>query len=291
MQAEKAFERALRRAVLPAAVALCCAAPAAAQQEAAVLAKGSGPYFESYLAFQKALGRPVTPFDLSKGKPRFPGELKAVAAFGAKAAEAKFPGGVTVVYALAPGYFPEKPSNRLVRISSLPEPGKAMAVYLQLQPGLKKLTVFHMKGLPRTYPRKLEAAGKAAGVEISEVQISSAAEFPNILRGLAGKTDALWLFPDPELINKTSLDVLAEFACANKIPFYAPSSGLTAFGATAAFAPSFAETGVAAARALQAVLDGKDVPAMVFAEASLTVNHKAAADCGIALGPAGGAKP
>ena len=229
----------------------------------------------------------MTPFDLSRGKPRLPGDLRAVAAFGSRAADLKYPEDVTVVYALAPGFFPDKP-GRLIRVSSLPEPGKALAAYKQLQPGLKRLTVFRLRNLSKIYPEKLAAAGKAAGVEVSEVALSSSTEFPEALRALSGKTDALWLFPDPNLISKTSLDVLAEFACANKIPFYAPSAGLVALGATAAYAPGFAETGAAAARALQAALDGREQPSMVFAEASLTVNRKAAAACGLSLGMTGG---
>lgn len=286
MKAGKAFTHALSCGLL-AAAALACPAPAAAQREAAVLAKGSGPYFESYLAFQKALGRPVTPFDLSKGKPHFHGALKVVATFGSRAAEMKYPEGVTVIYALAPGFFPDKPGRR-IRVSSLPEPGRALAAYKQLQPGLKRLTVFHLKGQDKNYTDRLAAAGEAAGVEVSEVLLSSSTEFPEALRALHGKTDALWLFPDPALISKTSLDVLAEFACANRIPFYAPSAGLVALGATAAYAPSFAETGAAAARALQAVLDGREPPDMVFAEASLTVNRKTAAACGLSLALTGG---
>ena len=62
----------LRRAVLPLLLALCCAGPGAcrAEEAAALLAKGSGLYFETFLAFQKALGRPLPAFDLSAEKPR-----------------------------------------------------------------------------------------------------------------------------------------------------------------------------------------------------------------------------
>jgi hypothetical protein len=283
MKAGAELKRGLWFALLAAAALLCPAAPAAAQQEAAVLAKGSGPYFESYLAFQRELGRPVTPFDLSKGKPRFSGDLRAVAAFGI----VKFRGfgseGVTVVWALAPGYFPHTAFPRAVRVSSLPEPGKALAAFRQLQPGLKRLAVLRHLHQPNNYIEQLNAAGRAAGVEIIDAPISLPGEFPKKLRGLLGKADALWLFPAPDLINKTSLAVLAEFSCANKVPFYAPSAGLVTFGATAAYAPGFSETGAAAAKALQAVLDGKEVPAMVFAEAALTVNARTAAGCGLSL--------
>lgn len=287
MTAITASKRVRLSGILAAAL-LACAAPATAQKEAAVLAKGSGPYFETYLAFQRALGRPVTPYDLSKGKPRFGGDLKAVVAFGAKAAALKYPDDVAVIFALAPGYFPEKAGGHIIRISSLPEPAKAVAAYLKLQPGLKKLAVFYSKASPDIYISGLIRQGKAAGVQISGIPLSSPSEFPEILRSLPGDVDALWLLPDPVLINKVSLAVLSEFSCAKKIAFYVPSAGLVPLGATASFAPDFTKTGAAAARALGAVLKGEVLPALIFPEASLTVNTQAAEKCGLPLRLPGG---
>jgi len=216
------LKRFLTAGILAAAGLLACAAPAAAQKEAAVLSKGSGPYFETYLEFQKALGRPVTPFDLAKGNPRFAGDLEAVVAFGSKAAALKYPKGTTLIYTLAPGYFPDKDGGRAVRICPLPDPEKAVAAYLNLQPGLKRLAVFYSKASQGAYIKRISPPAKTAGVEIIGIPLSSPSEFPEKLRSMSGDVDALWLLPDPALITRTSLDVLAQFACARKIPFYAP---------------------------------------------------------------------
>ncbi len=268
------------------AVLLACQAlPARAQLAGAVLAKGSGLYFDTYLAFQKAYGRPVVPFDLSENRdPKLPGSLRVVAAFGTRAAALEYPKGVTVIYALAPTYTPDLPGPDFIRISPLPEPGSAVATYLRLQPGLKRLAVFYSPGNFDFYLDNLGAAAKAAGIEVLRVQLSSPTDFPSVLRSLLGRIDAFWLLPDPALIDMTSLNVLGEFSCSNKIPFYAPSCGLTNYGAAAAFAPGYRQTGAAVASALKTVLAGGKLPGLIFpAEAVLTINADAIRKCGLPL--------
>ncbi|MDD5208079.1 MAG: hypothetical protein PHV36_01705 [Elusimicrobiales bacterium] len=274
-----------RRAALPLLVlALLFCAPACgrAQEAAAVLSKGSGLYFETFLAFQKSLGRPIASFDLSKEKPKFAPDLKAVAAFGSMAAAFDYPGQAKVIYLLAPGYAPKRAGGRFTGISALPEPGQAVAAYKGLQPALKRLAVFFKTPSGGTYPAELAAAAKPLGVQILPIGLDGPLEFPGKLRDLGGKADAFWLLPEPALINKTSLQVLAEFACSNKIPFYAPSGGLSELGAAASFAPTFTEAGIAAAAALDAALAGKPLPETIYVPHSeLTINRTFSAKCGL----------
>ncbi len=282
-----------RRAALPLLVlALLFSAPSrgTAQEAAAVLSKGSGLYFETFLAFQKSLGRPIASFDLSKEKPKLGDELKAAVAFGSMAAAFEYPGKAKVIYLLAPGYEPKNTAGRFAGISALPDPAQAVAAYKLFQPGLRRLAVFFKKGSADAYLSQLSGAGKALGMEIFPVGLGGPLEFPGKLRGLQGKLDAFWLLPEPALINKTSLQVLAEFSCSNKIPFYAPSGGLTELGAAASFAPTYEEAGKAAAAALEAALAGKPLPGTIYvARSELTVNRTFSAKCG--LQPAeGGAK-
>lgn len=274
----------LRRAALPLLLALCGTCPAAcgAQEAAAVLAKGSGLYFETFLAFQKALGRPLTTFDLSVEKPHLPRGLKAVVAFGSKAAAYDYLSSTKVIYLLAPGYTPAGAGGRFTGISALPEPAQAVEAYLKLQPGLKRLAVFASKSSRNSYLSDLAAAAKPRGVEIVPVALGGPGEFPDKLRALAGRIDAFWLLPEPDLINKTSLMVLAEFSCSNKLPFYAPSGGLTELGAAASFAPDFSEAGAAAAGALTKVLSGQALPVTIYVDRSeLTVNGTFVKKCAL----------
>ena len=273
------------RAVLPLLLlALSVLAPAAgyAQEAAAVLSKGSGLYFETYLAFQKTLGRPVTAFDLSEKKPNLPQDLRAVVAFGSRAADFEYPSGVKVIYLLAPGYAARSSGGRFSAVSALPEPAQALETYKKLQPGLKRLAVFLAKPSRSAYIGELAAAARPLGVEIIPVGLGGPGEFPDKLRALAGKIDAFWLLPEPALINKTSLMILAEFSCSNKLPFFAPSGGLSEFGAAAAFAPDFSEEGSAAAAALEQALSGHALPETIYvARSELTLNEPFIKKCGL----------
>lgn len=275
----------------PLLAALCLLSPAAgrAQEAAAILSKGSGLYFETFLAFQKALGRPITSFDLSKDKPRLPPGLKAAVTFGATAAASEYPPKARIISLLAPGYRPKNEGGRFTKVSTLPEPAQAIAAYRELQPGLKRLAVLFNKNSPGNYASFLAEAARPLGVEILPVGLAGPLEFPDKLRGLEGKADAFWLLPEPTLINKTSLMVLAEFSCSNKIPFYAPSGGLSELGAAASFAPTFAEAAATAAAALEKALAGKPLPETIYvARSELTLNADFVAKCGLPVKPPAG---
>lgn len=274
-----------RRAALPLLLAaLCVLSPAAgpAQEAAAVLSKGSGLYFDTYLAFQKALGRPVSAFDLSKEKPRLGRDLKAAVAFGSLAAALEYPPKTRVIYLLAPGYRPKNAGGRFTKISALPEPAQALAAYRVLQPALRRLAVFFSRSAAGAYPAELTAAARPLGIEIIQIPLLGPLEFPDKLRDLAGKADAFWLLPDAVLINRTALMVLAEFSCSSKMPYYAPSGGLSELGAAAAFAPSFTETATLAASALESALAGKQLPEKLYVPRSeMTINEAFISKCGL----------
>ncbi|KAF0124523.1 MAG: ABC transporter substrate-binding protein [Elusimicrobia bacterium] len=269
---------------LLAALCLLCAAPAAARDVAAVLAKGTGPYFETYLAFQRAMGRPVTPFDLSEDeKPRLPSGLKVAVSFGSKAAALKYPAGTTVVFTLAPGYIPGG-GAKYRSVATLPDPALALPAYKRLQPGLRRLTVFHLKGSMGPYLMKISSSATGAGVEVNPVSLSSPDEFPEKLREMTGRADAFWLLSDPPLINRESMMILSKFSCSNRIPFYAPTAGLLRLGATAAFGPDFGGIGGAAAAAVKKALAGEELPEVTYVEnPGMSVNLEAAEKCGFPL--------
>lgn len=270
---------ALLWALLPA-----CPAPARAQEAAAVLAKGSGLYFDAYLAFQKALGKPLAVFDLADGKPRLPAGLKTAVAFGNKAATADYPPKTALIVLLAPGYVP--PAGRTVTVvSPLPDPARAAAAFKKAQPGLRRLAVFHAAARPPAYLEEFSAAARRLGVAVDPVALAGPGGIPDALRGIQGTADAFWLLPEPSLINKTSLSVLAKFSCASKLPFYAPSSGISELGGAAAFAPDLAETAAAAAELFKRSQAGEKLHGAVtyVPRSRLSVNEAFVKDCGLPL--------
>lgn len=258
-------------------LALCPDGRAAAGDIAAVLPANSGPYAEAYGGFRAAMSNPFDLTDLSKPGAQPPEEARYVAAFGAKAAAGEYPPGTHLVYALTP----VTGRGRLWHeISMVPEPAAALAAYRSIQPGLRRLVVFWTAYPGEKYMADLNRAGRQAGVEIIPARLKGPDSFPDRLRRLMSSMDAFWLMPDPALITQASVMVLTNFSCANAIPFYAPTSALLASGATASYAPEFAEAGAAAARAILVMYNGGNLPPVTYVEKiTLRVNRNLNEKC------------
>lgn len=270
----------LRKGAACAAISALLAAAAfhaEAGELAAVISAPSGPYNDALAGFKTALDIPFESYDASKPGFEPPGDIKYVAAFGVRAAAIDYPPGTRLVYALAP-ITTRRPGWH--EISMLPAPAEAMAAYQALQPSLKRLAVFWTKYPDKRYLDELEKAGVARGIVVIPVKMKGPDLFPERLRYLMGKMDAFWLMPDPALINQSSLMVLANFSCANAIPFYAPTSALVQDGASASFSSDFAAAGAAAARAIRGIYHGEDQPAVTYPDkAAMRVNKELTDKC------------
>lgn len=244
-------------------LAFLLAGPAAAADICVVLSAESGPYAEAYAAFEADLDLPHKTHDASKPGFVHPEDSVYSVAFGARAAAADYQPGTHGVYALTPSIVRR---NGWHHISMVPSPDAAIAGLKGLQPGLGRLAVFWSVYPGEPYMEALRESGHRAGVEIISARLRSPDSFPERLRGLLGKMDAFWLMPDPALITGNSLLVLASFACANSVPFYAPTAALVQSGATASLAPDFSQSGAAAAAAIKTLHAGGKLPPVIFVE-------------------------
>lgn len=272
-----------------AAILLLAAAPARGQgKAAAVLSSGGGAYLEAFSAFQAAFGSEVPHFDLSEGKPQLPPGTELVVAFGSKAAAQRYPDGVRLVYAMAPGFLaaPEARAARQVKISLRASPENTLAKLLRLQPRLRRLRIFYTSPAYGGLQEDFGPAARAAGVEVTAVKVPAHDKLPALLRGALGRADAVWLPPDPLLITQDTFMLFREFSWGNAIPLYAATKGLARDGACASVGVSFAEAGAAAAAAAKELLAGKDLPEVVYPEkAEVALNATAARKCGLDLPP------
>lgn len=214
---------------------------------AAVLTEDAGPYREAFLAFQEEYGKTIPAYDLSTYT-AMPQE-KVIAAFGGKAATLDYPETSLLVYCLAPGIKDRPARRRTVAIPMVPAPGQALQTIRRIQPGLRRLAVFHTSGAYARYVEELSSEGRRLNIEIIAASVQSDADIPAELRRLIRDMDAFWLLPDPLLVNKETFTTLKYFSRANHIPFYAPTSELAKKGATAAIFNSFVEIGRTAAKA------------------------------------------
>lgn len=242
----------------------------------AVLSSDTGPYREALEGLRQELGSSVQTFILSDGVPTIPSATRVVLAFGSKAAMHKYPSGVVLIFAMSPGL--EIDRKNTIGINMEPDPEVLLKDLRRIQPGLKKLAVFWQSNAFQDYVGALQKAAKPKGISIESVSPSSSADVPDALRAIYGKVDAIWLSPDPLLLNATTLPIFAEFSRSNHVPLLVPTGGLVNQGATAAVGSSFREFGRLAGSAAQKALSNESQNAMLYSSNVEIVIGKTAAE-------------
>lgn len=267
-------------AFLLAALAVPAAAERGAAGTAAVLSSDSAHYRQALEGFTEAWGSTVTVLALGESSPP---QAWAFVAIGSKAAARRWPRDAVVVSCLAPSAAAGD-GAALTRVSLLPDPVILISRLRALAPKLRVLRVFWSSESSREDTEALVTAGENQGLVVLSERIAPPSLLPERLRGLDGPTDALWLMPDPALVNEQSFATVREYAAALRIPFFGPTEGLAERGAAATVSVTFHEMGRAAALALRARLDGRPGPETVrAARVTVTVNATAARAAG--LGP------
>lgn len=254
---------------------------------AAVLSSDSAYYLQALEGFTEAWGSSVTVVD---ARSPLPAGAWAFVAIGSKAAARRWPRDAVVVACLSPSVADDA-DDAVTRVSLLPDPEVLISRLSALVPGLKVLRIFWSSESSRDDAEALVKAGEARGVVVLAELVSPPSRLPSLLRELDGKADALWLMPDPVLVNAVNFAVLREYAAAEKIPLLAPIEGLTERGASATIAVSFRDMGRAAAFSLRARLAGRAEPEFVRAgRVTVTVNGAAARTPGLGPEPESAAK-
>lgn len=270
------------RSLLLAAV-LLAAGRAGAEEVAATLGSDLAPYREALEGFRAAVGVPVDVLPLG-GKPGR--DVRVLVAFGGKAASQRYPAGVTLVYALAPGVLVERRAGEsaAVKVPMEPAPAALLSRLLALQPGLKRLAVLWASPGSEAAVKGLAKAAAARGVELKAQRLESGDDLPAALRRVKGEAEALWLPADPLVITPRNFEMVKNFAYANDVPFYVPTEALAEKGATAAVSFGYAEAGRAAAAAARAALAGKPADGEHFVEKiDVSLNRAAAEQCGLSV--------
>jgi hypothetical protein len=246
--------------------------PARAASVLAVLSSDSGHYRQAYEGFQEEWGSSV-PFVLAGASMR-PAPA-AVVSFGSRAGKIVWPGEVAQVVCLAPGVGAE--TSAASRIDLLPSPPVLISRMRRIFPGLKRLMVFWSTETMAPQVDDLIEAGADQGVDVSSERVLDPASLPAMLRDLKIRADALWLMPDPLLVNAVNFGILKEYSSAAQVPFFAPTEGLAEKGATATFAVPFREMGRAAALALKSKISGGKMSGLVYPDRIVVTLNRAAA--------------
>ena len=253
-----------------------------------MLSSAGGAYLEAFSAFQASYGAPVRYFDASKGKTNLPPGTKLVVTFGTRAAAQGYPPGVDQIYCMAPGFFlaPGAHSGKAIKISMRVSPARMLSKLIEIQPSLKRLRILWMSPAYTSFFEAYGEAGRALGLEIAVVKVAGPDQLPALLRTAIGRTDAIWLPPDPLLVSSDSLMILRQFAWNNSIPLYGTTKGMSREGACASVGVSFAESGASAAAAVRSLQAGESLPKIIFPEVTeLTLNASSAKRCGLRFSP------
>ena len=269
-----------------AGLALASGSRAWPQEVTAVLSSDSPYYREALQGFQEAFDRPVQVVLAGQHEP-LGGDARVVVAFGKKAAVEDYPPDVTLVYCMSPGTTIRAPENgqRVVNVRMVPSQTEALDDYRRIQPSLKRLAVLWSEGY-REYVAQLTRAGGAVGIQVVPVRIRSLQSLPDHLRALQHRADALWVLPDPRLVNEETVALIKDFSWANDIPFYAPTAALVDKGAAGSISPDFREVGRTAAWAALQALSGEVANDIFYPQkARITLNPSAATKAGLTFSP------
>ncbi len=270
-------------AILLALAGEICSPLARAQDVVAVLSSDSSPYMEALEGVKEVVGVPVKVVNLAKSE-RWSDQASVIIAIGGKAASQSYPRSTPLIYCVAPAVFIDKATHPgpLARIFISPAPPVVIERVREMQPALKRLGTLWMNSAANSYFETLTTIGATQGITVIPMQVDSLGELLSKLRSLKGHVDALWLAPDPSLINPKSFASIKEFALSNDIPLYVAMDSLVGEGASAAVSVSFREMGrKAGTLAAQAPSGSMSSSDSYGDRTKLTVNISIAAQSGL----------
>ena len=135
-------------------------------------------------------------------------------------------------------------------------------------PDVQRLGFLHSAQMPVDQQSLVDEA-KSAGFELLPVEIQSAKDLRSAVISTLRKVDALWLPPDPHLVNSDSFRFLSEASRRSGIPILTSSEALVHAGALIGVVPDHAASGAQAAALAKRILIQGAIPDSISYEAPL----------------------
>jgi ABC-type uncharacterized transport system substrate-binding protein len=261
--------------------------PAWAGSIVAVISSDLGPYKEALKGLQETLGE-VQVFNLQTDANPSIGNPKVIVALGGQAALKDYPASAALVYGMVPdNSIKPKHDGDMVRIDMMPRAASLVSKVKEINPGAGRLAVFQVSDHHAGYVKEVKAAAAEVGMKVVVETIEGLTDLPAKLRAIKGEVDAMWIAPDPILVNPQTFAVMREFGFFNKICLIVPVSALVEKGAVASVAASFKDMGKAAGRAAKALAAGETSAEVVYPDRTeVALNKVSASKSGLTL-PAG----
>lgn len=243
--------------------------PAASRADGFVIVKSSSidNYNDAVVAFKTSCGSPKKEYDLGdkmEAGLEIADEIiglkpDVVFTVGAKAAMAakKYFGELPIVYAVV--LSPEKYGLNEGNIT-----GVLMDVSVEtelktikgLVPNIRKLgALFNPKRSDGIIENARKVAGQV-GFELVTARVESSSDTVYALKSFASGVDALWLIPDPTVVNRESIQAILEYSFENRIPIFAFHKKFVQAGVLLSLSPSYEKMGSQSCELAQRVQRG-----------------------------------
>ena len=218
-------------------------------------------YTEALQAFKETLGLPITEFDLAKSSESLLRRAltaenpTVIYCIGGSAYQAalKLGGGKSIVLSSAINWERFKVDAKTTRVVANEMPAVSqLTLFRQFFPKLQRVGVVYTAGMNRQWFAQAVAAGKEVGIEVIGRTITRNSQLGGALSELTRKVDALWLMPDPDVLDgESSVKLYFARADAANLPVFAYSPAYAKFSPTLVIAPDTQTVGRQAAGLVQ----------------------------------------
>jgi putative ABC transport system substrate-binding protein len=268
-------------------------AQAAPRRVSALLSQGTAPYQTALAAFRRAWDGPVSVHSLEfeadaleKLKAEHPEIVLAVGVRAARLVQGL--GEVPVVYCMVLEPHANGLGAPLVVGGPLEVPAEVQLAELKrLLPSVQRVGLVYNPARSAAQLVEAQLAAEKLSLTLLAEPASSAAQFPDALKKLVPKAQALWLMADPTVVTQDTFRLMLESAMANRLPLLAFGDEFVRRGALLALSPDFEGAGAEAARLAREISQGKKPVEVTPAAAKwrLVVNRSTATALGIEFPP------
>lgn len=256
-------------------LALLLTAAAFARSDIAVILSDSLSAYEAPVArFREVVARPVTVYDIEGRKDRAEAvvrQLQAdppplVLALGPKAAwiaTRELPG-VPVVYAMVvdPRRYGLQ-GTQVTGVSMEVPPEATLSQFQLFAPDVRKLGVLLSASNTNPQVQAALAAARKLGFEPIVQRVTNERDVRAAWQRTAASVDALWLLPDPVVMNPETFRWLRGETLRRRMPLLASTENLVRAGALLCVAPDRDVVGQQAGELAQRILDGGEIPGTI----------------------------
>jgi putative ABC transport system substrate-binding protein len=186
-----------------------------------------------------------------------------------------------VLCALVP--FPRKIDGKLLAVPMFASPQRQAQALRQAVPAAKRVGLVYSPANSRPLADAYAKAAEAAGLVPVRHEVAGLKDFAGAVRSLVGKVDALWLVPDPSLINAETFKFLVQTSFESKLPLVAYSQAMVKAGALLAVEAEYADMGRRAGHAGRRLLGGDAGAVPEAPDGALYVNRRSAGLLGVSL--------